>query len=329
MGRNRRQVRKEREEDRPGAVEGEDVYEVEKVIGHQPESAKIRSSVSEYLVRWKGWDEDGDTWESAGSIERDCKDVVNKYWAAILPVPMRAEKRLRESDAEASSGMGDDTVGVITGDLDKLRSPRSTFQVSDAAEFYASELVATPESFSKVQKIVSVNSEELERKISKQISENSTALKSHFETQLQVQLDAKFERHFKRIQAERTFCPAEALQHANANILSHATEFDFLMESTNVLRAEHITIKVARDTLKQCKTIKLKLTDIHRSLVDLGYTTPREAVYKKSLQMMANGWIDAVTAFEKAFKGRIETGVPQELNFSEDATPPGEIKAEA
>jgi len=56
------------------AVEGSDEeYEVEDIISHKKSHGRFL-----YLIRWKGFGSDSDTWETSATIE-NCPDVLNKY----------------------------------------------------------------------------------------------------------------------------------------------------------------------------------------------------------------------------------------------------------
>lgn len=54
----------------------DDVYEVEKLIGH-----KTKKGARFYLVRWKGYNEQDDTWEKESNL--DCPAILNAYNASI------------------------------------------------------------------------------------------------------------------------------------------------------------------------------------------------------------------------------------------------------
>lgn len=51
-------------------------YEVEKILAH-----KHMKAHRQYLIRWKGYDSDGDTWEKGSDL--DCPKILNKYLESI------------------------------------------------------------------------------------------------------------------------------------------------------------------------------------------------------------------------------------------------------
>ncbi|KAG0369705.1 hypothetical protein BGZ54_009131 [Gamsiella multidivaricata] len=54
--------------------EGEDIYEVERVVGHK----RIEGSGLYYCLKWKGYSNDENTWEHETSVF--CDVYVNEYW---------------------------------------------------------------------------------------------------------------------------------------------------------------------------------------------------------------------------------------------------------
>ena len=50
------------------------LYNIESIIDH-----KMTKDGKKYLVRWKGYDEDKDTWEPAVNIEEDAPGSVEDY----------------------------------------------------------------------------------------------------------------------------------------------------------------------------------------------------------------------------------------------------------
>lgn len=60
------------EEEDGGEEEEEEEYEVQDIVDH-----KVVKGKTQYLIRWKGWGPDGDTWEPEGTLS--CPDIVTKY----------------------------------------------------------------------------------------------------------------------------------------------------------------------------------------------------------------------------------------------------------
>lgn len=59
-----------------GESDDDDVYEVEKLMDH-----KMENGVRYYLVRWKGYTQQDDTWEKESNFY--CPDILNAYNASI------------------------------------------------------------------------------------------------------------------------------------------------------------------------------------------------------------------------------------------------------
>jgi hypothetical protein len=59
----------------PEIVNGEPEYEVEKILLH-----RLRGSQLEFLVNWKGYSQEHNSWEPASVILEHCGDLVNAYW---------------------------------------------------------------------------------------------------------------------------------------------------------------------------------------------------------------------------------------------------------
>jgi len=51
----------------------EDEFYVEQILDH-----RIVGKSTQYLIRWKDYDEDADTWEYVKNL--DCADKLNEYW---------------------------------------------------------------------------------------------------------------------------------------------------------------------------------------------------------------------------------------------------------
>eukprot|EP00884_Botryococcus_braunii_P000309 jgi/Botrbrau1/10279/Bobra.0120s0001.1 len=62
---------------KPNILEGEDEYEVEKILHHR----KARRSY-EFLVRWVGYSPEHDTWESEANL-RNAPGALKEYWARV------------------------------------------------------------------------------------------------------------------------------------------------------------------------------------------------------------------------------------------------------
>ncbi|NWV70361.1 MPP8 phase, partial [Malurus elegans] len=68
--------------------EGEDVFEVEKILDVKTEGGKIL-----YKVRWKGYTSDDDTWEPEVHLE-DCKEVLLEFRKKVVdnkPKPVKKD----------------------------------------------------------------------------------------------------------------------------------------------------------------------------------------------------------------------------------------------
>ncbi|KAI7907030.1 uncharacterized protein BX663DRAFT_494584 [Cokeromyces recurvatus] len=53
------------------------IFEVEKIVGHR-HSQREQNAV-EYLIKWKGYDEEFNTWERESNVY--AKGLINQYWA--------------------------------------------------------------------------------------------------------------------------------------------------------------------------------------------------------------------------------------------------------
>ncbi|NWU42534.1 MPP8 phase, partial [Hylia prasina] len=94
--------------------EGEDVFEVEKILDVKKEGGKIL-----YKVRWKGYTSDDDTWEPEVHLE-DCKEVLLEFRKKVVdnkPKPVKKDMQKlslnddifeAESDSDWQSETKDD-----------------------------------------------------------------------------------------------------------------------------------------------------------------------------------------------------------------------------
>lgn len=100
----------------PELIEGELEYEVESILAHRDvqvrrkkNRAKTPVLARQYLIKWKGYDESNNTWESERNCT-NCQDQIDAYFARIRAKagtnkqkrtvdeglqPVRSSKRLR------------------------------------------------------------------------------------------------------------------------------------------------------------------------------------------------------------------------------------------
>ncbi|XP_036222161.1 M-phase phosphoprotein 8 isoform X3 [Bactrocera oleae] len=70
----------------------EEVYEVKDIVGH-----KIEHGVTYYLIRWKGYTKDDDTWEPEDTLS--CPDIIERY-----KNKQSASKTIKKSGVAAKKG---------------------------------------------------------------------------------------------------------------------------------------------------------------------------------------------------------------------------------
>ncbi len=58
-------------------VRGQPIYQVEAIVGHRV-LAKSEPVISHYLVRWKGWPPEHDTFEPIDAVA-GCRELIEKY----------------------------------------------------------------------------------------------------------------------------------------------------------------------------------------------------------------------------------------------------------
>ena len=73
-------------------TEAEGNYEVAKIVDFK---TKKISGKREFLVRWKGWGPDGDTWEPEDNL--DCQDLIDKFMANWDNMADLVPRKLREA----------------------------------------------------------------------------------------------------------------------------------------------------------------------------------------------------------------------------------------
>lgn len=82
---------KEKEEKERLVREAEEngVYEVSRIL----DVKFLKNKKKEFLIRWKGWGADGDTWEDEDNL--DCEDLINAFMRKVEAAQNTSEKSLR------------------------------------------------------------------------------------------------------------------------------------------------------------------------------------------------------------------------------------------
>merc|ERR1712131_21424 len=60
----------------------EEENEVEAVRAHFPENA-TRYKTKKYLIKWKNYDDDENTWEDKKQIEGQIPELIDDYWKTV------------------------------------------------------------------------------------------------------------------------------------------------------------------------------------------------------------------------------------------------------
>ncbi|NWR11638.1 MPP8 phase, partial [Paradoxornis webbianus] len=114
--------------------EGEDVFEVEKILDVKKEGGKIL-----YKVRWKGYSSDDDTWEPEVHLE-DCKEVLLEFRKKVVdnkpkPVKKRLTGKLSLNDdifeAESDSDWQSETKDDASSKKKKKKSKEGEDKSAD------------------------------------------------------------------------------------------------------------------------------------------------------------------------------------------------------
>ena len=72
-----------------GATEEEEEYEVEKVVDKRIHKGKV-----EYLLKWKGYTSDDNTWETEDSL--DCEELLQEYESRLEKPSIEIKKEKKE-----------------------------------------------------------------------------------------------------------------------------------------------------------------------------------------------------------------------------------------
>ena len=64
----------------PDLVEGELEYEVERILDHVERKSRGRTTKYDYLVKWKGYGPEHNTWEPQQNMQR-CAELIVDYWS--------------------------------------------------------------------------------------------------------------------------------------------------------------------------------------------------------------------------------------------------------
>lgn len=79
--------------------EVEEEYEVKDIVGH-----KTERGVSYFLIRWKGYTKDDDTWEPEDTL--NCPDIIEKYMKKQKSSPKKASSPAKKKGGKATGGAG-------------------------------------------------------------------------------------------------------------------------------------------------------------------------------------------------------------------------------
>lgn len=110
------------ESSKDDADDDDQEYEVEKIVGE-----KVEFGVRFFLVKWKGWPENDNTWESEKSV--DCIDLIekfrdscrssgksNKRSSSAAPKSAKAKKARKNANEDEGDGDSDDDDAADAGE---------------------------------------------------------------------------------------------------------------------------------------------------------------------------------------------------------------------
>lgn len=98
---NRKRKAREVEEE-----QGEEVFSVEKIV-----SKKVVGGKTQYLLKWKGYDSDENTWEPEENL--DCQDLLEEF---NRKTKMRDETRTAAISGASTTALAASSVSITTMD---------------------------------------------------------------------------------------------------------------------------------------------------------------------------------------------------------------------
>ena len=103
--------RQKKEEGKPVEVEGVEEWEIEKILNKK----KIRG-VEKYLIRWKRFMAEGDTWERRENL-KNAEELIEEFERGGVEVRRqeKIEKRKEEDEYRRMELLGKYTVRVLYG----------------------------------------------------------------------------------------------------------------------------------------------------------------------------------------------------------------------
>jgi hypothetical protein len=108
----------------PVLVKGQQEYEVEKILDHRK-----RGRTTQYLVRWKGYGRDDDTWEPADNL-KNAKEKIKEYEKTLT-------KSIRVADLLGPSLLERDSTILINSIGGKI--PTRGSELAAGLDLYAAE----------------------------------------------------------------------------------------------------------------------------------------------------------------------------------------------